>query len=158
LKFRMRVRWWAQRMGLVGPLRVPPLSEPREGESREAFLRRALDEGLAYDEAHGELDATGRVGWLAKHLEIYVRRLWGWQSIHPAGDLRDTDFVRLLVVGAEATSAELDRVESGPAVRAAWAEVEAGVRALAHGFALDDVERLETRIAALRAAIEAERG
>lgn len=158
MSLRRILRGWARRVGQGPPTATPGISEPREGESRETFLRRALGENLAFSEAHGELDATGRVGWLARHLEIYVRRLQGWQAIHPHADLRDTDFVRMVAIGAEATGRELERAGSGTSVRAAWAEVEAGVRALAHGTRLEEIERLETRVATLKAAIEAEQG
>lgn len=157
MSLRARTREWTERLRLVRPA-APGLPEPREGESREAFLRRALGENLAYSEALGELDPTGRAGWLAKHLEIYVRRLQGWQAIHPDGDLRDTDFVRMVKIGAEATAAELGRVDRGAPVPAAWAKVEADLRALASGTTLEEIERLESHVAALRAAIEAERG
>lgn len=150
MKFRMRIRGWAQHLGLVGPLRVPPLCEQREGESREAFLQRSLYANLAYAEAHGELGDRTRAAWFAEHLEIYVRRLRGWLMLDPPADL-------MVRIGAQATGRELDRIRPGPAVRAAWAEVEAAIPMLARSR-MEDVEQVEARVTALRAAIQAERG
>lgn len=157
MKFRMRIRGWAQRLGLVGPLRVPPLCEQREGESREAFLQRSLYANLAYAEAHGELGDRTRAAWFAEHLEIYVRRLRGWLMLDPPADLNVMTDLVMVRIGAQATGRELDRIRPGPAVRAAWAEVEAAIPMLARSR-MEDVEQVEARVTALRAAIQAERG
>ena len=101
--------------------------------SRRLELQSSLQRGLnAHAMEHG-LGSAGRVGWLLDQFENYVDRWLGigafrGHTLAPSSD----DLFRMIEIGAEVISQELERVESA-AVKRSWqaflevlAEVQAG--------------------------------
>ena len=118
--------------------------------ARHLELQVSLQRELDRHAVERGLSSTGRVVWLLDQMENYVERWLGLraasaQTIAPPID----DLFRMIEVGADVTSAELQVVES-PAIAERWHEFLAVLAAVRAGRNTVEPQRLAESLAVVR--------
>lgn len=118
--------------------------------ARHLELRASLQRELDRQAAEGGLSSTGRVVWLLDQMENYVERWLGLcaasaQTIAPPVD----ELFRMIEVGADVTSAQLQFVES-PSIAEKWRDFLAVLAAVRVGRNTIEPQRLAESLAVVR--------